>query len=64
MILYVIVNYTTNVVLSASSDYYTAVRTAFESGEDCTDAVVVSVQYTPPMGDHPSPDATRPKAEV
>lgn len=64
MTLTVIVNYTTNVVLSVSNDYDTAVRSAIESGENCADAVAVMVEYTPPMGDHPTPNATRPKAEV
>lgn len=64
MNLFVVVNFTTNVVLSVSSDYDTAVRLANETGEDCTDAVVTLVKYTPPMGDHPTPKATRPKAEV
>lgn len=64
MTLTVIVNYTTNVVLSVSNDYDTAVRAAIESGEDCTDAVAVMVEYTPLMGDHPTPKSIRPKAEV
>lgn len=64
MNIFVVVNFTTNVVLSASSDYDTAVRVARETDEDCTDAVVALVKYTPPMGDHPTPKATRQKAEV